>query len=134
MKLAKIDTKDIKKLSKKLKNIDKELDIIYIDYLNRVGDVVMAFVKENTSVVTGHLRNSWLMVPAKKDGRAYTLTIGNPVEYASYYEYGHRINGGKGWVEGRFVLKRGNEEAIEKSEKELKKAIKRRLEEHLYGK
>ncbi len=38
-----------------------------------------------------------------KTGNTYSIEIINPVEYASYVEYGHRTTGG-GWVEGRYML------------------------------
>ncbi len=39
----------------------------------------------------------------KIDGK-YQIEVINPVEYASYVEYGHRTRGGKGWVEGQYFL------------------------------
>ena len=37
-------------------------------------------------------------------GDVYTIEIVNPVEYASYVEYGHRTANNKGWVKGRFMM------------------------------
>ena len=37
-------------------------------------------------------------------GDAYVIEIVNPVEYASYVEFGHRTTNHKGWVNGRFML------------------------------
>ena len=37
-------------------------------------------------------------------GDAYVIEIVNPVEYASYVEFGHRTRNHKGWVNGRFML------------------------------
>lgn len=37
-------------------------------------------------------------------GDAYVIEIINPVEYASYVEFGHRTVNYKGWVNGRFML------------------------------
>lgn len=37
-------------------------------------------------------------------GDAYVIEIVNPVEYASYVEFGHRTSNHKGWVNGRFML------------------------------
>lgn len=37
-------------------------------------------------------------------GGAYVIEIVNPVEYASYVEFGHRTSNHKGWVNGRFML------------------------------
>ena len=42
-------------------------------------------------------------LPVKKAGNAYTVEVINPVEYASYVEYGHRTTKG-GWVPGHYVL------------------------------
>lgn len=37
-------------------------------------------------------------------GNMFTIIVKNPVEYASYVEYGHRTRNHKGWVQGRFML------------------------------
>lgn len=37
-------------------------------------------------------------------GDAYVIEIINPVEYASYVEFGHRTANHKEWVNGRFML------------------------------
>ncbi|TCL35644.1 bacteriophage HK97-gp10 putative tail-component [Anaerospora hongkongensis] len=39
-----------------------------------------------------------------KKGNVYQIEIINPVSYASYVEFGHRTRGGKGWVNGQFML------------------------------
>ncbi|MCD8090945.1 MAG: HK97 gp10 family phage protein [Clostridiales bacterium] len=40
----------------------------------------------------------------KKNGDMFSIEIINPVEYASYVEYGHRTPNHKGWVKGQFML------------------------------
>lgn len=37
-------------------------------------------------------------------GGAYVIEIVNPVEYASYVEYGHRTANHRGWVRGQFMM------------------------------
>lgn len=37
-------------------------------------------------------------------GDTYVIEIVNPVEYASYVEYGHRTRNHKGWVSGQFMM------------------------------
>jgi hypothetical protein len=37
-------------------------------------------------------------------GGYYVIEITNPVEYASYVEFGHRTANHSGWVEGKFML------------------------------
>jgi hypothetical protein len=46
----------------------------------------------------------------KKEGGNYIIEIINPVEYASYVEFGHRTRDHKGWVEGRFMLTMSEQE------------------------
>lgn len=43
-------------------------------------------------------------LPVIKQGRNYYIQVINPVEYASYVEFGHRTAGGKGWVNGQYFL------------------------------
>lgn len=56
-------------------------------------------------------------------GDTYVVEIINPVEYASYVEYGHRTANHKGWVPGQFMM------TI--SEKEIQAIAPRLLEKHL---
>lgn len=62
-------------------------------------------------------------LPIKKVGSNFEIEIINPVEYASYVEFGHRTRDGAGWVEGRYML------TI--SEEALKTAAPRILEKML---
>lgn len=43
-------------------------------------------------------------LPVRKSGNAYTIEVINPVEYASYVEFGHRTRSGDGWVPGQYFL------------------------------
>lgn len=56
-------------------------------------------------------------------GGTYVIEIVNPVEYASYVEYGHRTANHKGWVKGQFMM------AI--SEQELEQIAPKLLEQKL---
>lgn len=57
-------------------------------------------------------------------GGVYVVEIVNPTEYASYVEFGHRTRGGKGWVEGRFMLTISEQELQEDAPKVIEKKIK----------
>lgn len=54
----------------------------------------------NKSNVTQFLSN----VSVTKKGNMYMIEITNPVEYASYVEFGHRTRNHKGWVNGRYMM------------------------------
>ena len=43
-------------------------------------------------------------LPVRKSGNTYIIEVINPVEYASYVEFGHRTRGGNGWVPGQYFL------------------------------
>lgn len=39
-----------------------------------------------------------------KRGNIYEIYVINPVEYASYVEFGHRTRNHQGWVQGQFMM------------------------------
>ncbi|MEE0733851.1 MAG: HK97 gp10 family phage protein [Acutalibacteraceae bacterium] len=64
----------------------------------------------------------------KQDGDLYMIEIINPVEYASYVEYGHRTANHKGWVPGKFVMTRAEAEIQALAPKVLEAKIKKWLQ------
>ena len=62
-------------------------------------------------------------------GGAYVIEIINPVEYASYVEFGHRTRGGEGWVEGKFMLTISEQEIQKDAPKVLENKLKKKLGE-----
>lgn len=110
------------------KAIDKlsssEMDKLCIDCSKALAARLLALVIPKTPVGKypkgsgkkgGTLRRGWgaksgstatsyaQSLHVQKSGNVYTVEIVNPVDYASYVEFGHRtVNGG--WVEGRYML------------------------------
>lgn len=66
-------------------------------------------------------------------GDTYVIEIVNPVEYASYVEYGHRTANHKGWVRGRFMLTISEQEIEQAAPKILENKIKKFLGDALNG-
>ncbi len=62
-------------------------------------------------------------------GGFLVIEIINPVEYASYVEYGHRTRNHKGWVPGRFMLTISEQEMQGIAPKVLEAKIKKFLGE-----
>ena len=62
-------------------------------------------------------------------GNTYVIEIINPVEYASYVEFGHRTRGGDGWVEGKFMLTISEQEVENDAPKVLENKLKKKLGE-----
>ena len=93
-----------------------------------------------TSKKGGTLRRGWGAKSGKaaasyanslsvtKTGNVYTVEIVNPVEYASYVEFGHRTRGG-GWVEGQYMLTISEEKLKRVAPAVLEKMILQKLRE-----
>ena len=64
-----------------------------------------------------------------KVGSNYVIEIINPVEYASYVEFGHRTRNHKGWVEGHFMLTISEDEIRRSAPQILEKKLNKYLKE-----
>lgn len=60
-------------------------------------------------------------------GDTYVVEIVNPVEYASYVEYGHRTANHKGWVKGQFMMTISEQELQRIAPQVLEAKIKKYL-------
>lgn len=103
---------------------DSGMDKLCIDCSKALAARLLALVIPNTPVGNypkssgkkgGTLRRGWgaksgsdavgyaQSLAVQKIGNTYTVEIVNPVDYASYVEFGHRtVNGG--WVNGKYML------------------------------
>jgi hypothetical protein len=62
-------------------------------------------------------------------GDTYVIEIVNPVNYASYVEFGHRTRNHKGWVKGRFMLTISEQEIETAAPGILEKKLMKKLGE-----
>lgn len=94
----------------------------------------------NEGMSGGTLRNNWKISQVVYRGGEYRITVFNPMQYASYVEYGHRQEVGRfvpqigkrlksGWVEGQFMLKISEEEVQALAPKLLEKRLNEKLKE-----
>ena len=65
----------------------------------------------------------------KKLGNVYQIEIINPVQYASYVEFGHRTRDHKGWVRGKFMLTISEQELEAQAPAILEKRLIAKLRE-----
>ena len=96
--------------------------------------------EEGSGKTGGTLRRGWTggnnsngsayanSLKVNKVGTDYVIEIINPVEYASYVEFGHRTRNHKGWVEGKFMLTISEDEIRRSAPRILEKKLKKYLE------
>lgn len=149
---AKVDISELIEFQKKLETIgEKERDAFVRKLTNEAAMRLFEKVRNYTPVgvypaesgkTGGTLRRGWNVknIKLEKIDGGYQVKIINPVEYASYVEYGHRQTPGrfvpaigkrlkKGWVEGKFMLTKSEMEL----ESELPGIIERKLKQLLDG-
>ena len=100
---------------------------------------------EGSGMAGGTLRRGWTgqverggggaayaqSLPVRREGNTYVIDIINPVNYASYVEFGHRTRGHKGWVEGRFMLTKSEIELNADAPKILERKLAKWLGDNL---
>lgn len=64
-----------------------------------------------------------------KQGGTYIIEVINPVNYASYVEFGHRTRGGKGWVDGQYFLTLSEQDLRSLAPGLIEKKLEKRLRE-----
>lgn len=153
-----VEFKEIIELNDKLKAFNKNKLLNFIKDVSReLAGRLLAGAVYRTPVDTGMLRAGWTArteeeakkgywkdpkvyasrLPVEKKGNVYTITIINPVKYASYVEYGHRQEVGRlvpgigrlkrHWIEGQFMLTKSEMEL----EGELPQIIENKISKFL---
>lgn len=89
------------------------------------GTLRRGWTAEQTSDAAAYVNS----LNVTKQGNDYVIEIINPVEYASYVEFGHRTRDHTGWVEGHFMLTISEDE-IRKSAPNI---LEKKLENYLKG-
>lgn len=149
---ANVDISELVEFQKKLELIsEKEREVVIRKITNEAAMRLLGKVRPRTPVgiypaesgkTGGTLRRGWNVknIKLEKIDGGYQVKIINPVEYASYVEYGHRQTPGrfvpaigkrlkKGWVEGKFMLTKSEAEL----ESELPGIIERKLKQLFDG-
>lgn len=70
-------------------------------------------------------------IQIRRSGNTYTIEVKNPVEYASYVEYGHRTRNHQGWVEGQFILTVAVDELNRQSQRVIENKLNKWLKDVL---
>lgn len=112
--MSSMDCNQLVAFQKKLQVFQKSgLEQICRECAEELADKLLQAVKKRTpkegyppgNVPPGNaLREGWMVSEVKRQGDRYVVEISNPVEYASYVEYGYQDDKNARWVPGRFML------------------------------
>ncbi len=136
MNCVKVNDSDLKKLKSKLQKQNKTTDDFLQSCTKELAARLLRMVKNKTPVgqykdigkVGGTLRRGWTTGTITKEGSSYRIEIVNPVEYATYVEYGHRTANHSGWIPGQFFMTISEQELEKIAPKVLENKIKKYLE------
>lgn len=110
-----MDYKSFEELTKKYNKILKEFDVFISDFLFAQAVEALKKTKRATPVDTGALKGAWnLEEDVYRNGNEIYVVMYNPLEYASFIEYGHTKRGRIGWVDGYFMAKMSIQELQDK--------------------
>ena len=136
-KWGSVDLSQLKTLQTKFEELEKvDVDKFYEEAIKDIAQRLLARVKQKTPVGVyeesgkkgGTLRRNWTISKnVTKQGTTYSIEIINPIEYASYVEYGHRTANHKGWVKGQFMMTISEQELQTIAPKVLEAKIKKYL-------
>lgn len=148
-KMGKFDPKSLQEFQKKLEKINEnDVDKFLEDCAKELAARLLRMVIKRTPVgqypkgsgkVGGTLRRGWTAnnkqsassyaesLNVRHEGNNYIIEIVNPVEYASYVEFGHRTANHEGWVDGQFMMTISENDLRTIAPKVLENKIKRYL-------
>ncbi len=146
-KMGKFDVKGLKNFQQQLQRLQNP-DVFVEACAKELAARLLRLVLKRTPIgeyptstgkMGGTLRRGWT---GQKNGSAkgyadsldvqhvgdnYVIEIVNPIEYASYVEYGHRTANHEGWVKGQFMMTISEQELQSIAPQILEKKIKKYL-------
>lgn len=139
-KYGNCDYKELVELKKKIEELgDKKAEFVEACAKELAARLLRAASKRTptgiyppgSGKVGGTLKRGWTTGEIQHMGDIYKIEIVNPVEYASYVEYGHRRRNHKDWTEGRFMMTIAEQEINSIAPRVLEKKLKKMLGEYI---
>ena len=112
-------------LKNEFRQIEKDFHKFLEDFLFEQAMRALRKIKLRTPVDTGALRNAWTIENGVvRKGNTLIVVIKNPLEYASFIEYGHTKQNRIGWVDGYFMATISIQEIQDAMPRRFDKAFK----------
>lgn len=102
-KWGKFDIRGLKQLQKQLEQAAKNTNKIMLNVANEIAKEFLEGVKQRTPTSDNNqLKEAWTakVIPS---GNGYNIVVENPLQHASFIEYGHKTEKG-GWKQGYYML------------------------------
>lgn len=137
-----VDYRQLKRLQQKMQKLEAAgIDTFCEEAAKEIAKRLLAKAIKRTPVgvyedgkVGGTLRRGWTIdANVIRNGSVYEIEVINPVEYASYVEFGHRTRNHQGWVKGRFMMTISADEVQQQAPKLLEKKLNKLLKEAFDG-
>lgn len=127
-RMGKFDMRGMKELKKQLNKL-QDPNAFVEACAKELAQRLYRELIQNTPYITHTLQQGWSIGNVQKCNGGYMVEIVNPVEYASYVNYGHRTvkKDGYGWSPGLFFV----DKATGNVEKMSKPLLKKRMNEYL---
>jgi len=100
------DFREFREFAEKIEKLSLTIDVEIEKFFYEMALKALSRTKKRTPVITGDLRKQFALSQIRKNGSNLEITLLNPLEYATYVEFGHRVKKhfvpGK-WVGNRFI-------------------------------
>lgn len=135
-----VDTSGMEAFTKQLQQLGEELKGKFLE--DCTDEMAKAFLKDvtdntpigeypNSNKSGGTLKGAWTAEKAQSSSGGTKIVVKNPMDYASYVEYGHRTRGGKGFVEGRKFMRNAEKRIKANAPAILQKRLDNKMREVL---
>lgn len=127
-KMGKVNIKGLKDFQRQIEKLSPPSEFVEA-FANELAQRLYRELINNTPYITHTLQRGWTIKSIKKDKDTFIVEIVNPVEYASYVNYGHRTIkvDGYGWCPGILFVEKA-EDNVEKMSKPL---LEQRMNDYL---
>lgn len=127
-----VDTGGIEDFQRQLALLGDEVAGEFLESCTKeMAGVFLNDVTDNTPVDRGTLKGNWTLSSTRISRGNCKITVRNPMEYASYVEYGHRTRGGKGMVKGKRFMRNAEKRIKSIAPRMLQKRLEQKINEVL---
>lgn len=127
-KMGSFNSSELKKFQEKMNKLqEQDIDLFIESCAQELAVRLLRKASKRTPVQKGVLRRGWVIGEIRKNGDSYQIEVKNPIEYASYVEYGHRTANHQGWVPGQFMMTISEQEIQQSAPGILENKIKKFL-------